>query len=146
LDGEDRVQEVDHDVQRQDRDQVAPSRVERGDDEDRDAEDPDDERVGQSVEELGQVHQRWCPQVLEPLQKWRLRVRRDDRETDRDTGDEERDRRPAPRAPPGFARERRRFAGGAPAPSAVPEFRRRVTGCVARVRRPGSVGLHRAGL
>ena len=110
LDGEDRVQEVDHDVQGEDRDQVPPSLEERGDDEDDDADDPDHERVAQGVEDLREVDERRRPQVLEPSQDRRLRVRLDDREMDRDAGDEQRERRPRPRAPSRLSRERRRLA------------------------------------
>ncbi len=55
---------------------MTPSSVERGNDEDRDAEDPDDLWLGQAVEELRDVDERGGPQVLEPSQQWRLRVER----------------------------------------------------------------------
>ena len=105
LGGQDRVQEVDHDVQGEDRDQVSPPLGERGDDEDDEADDPDHERVTQGIEDLSEVDERGRPQVLEPPQDRGLRVRVDDRLMDRDAGGEQRERRPPPRAPPRLSRE-----------------------------------------
>ncbi len=105
LGGQDRVQEVDHDVQGEDRDQVSPPLGERGDDEDDEADDPDHERVTQGIEDLSEVDERGRPQVLEPPQDRGLRVRVDDRLMDRDAGGDQPERRPPPRAPPRLSRE-----------------------------------------